>query len=702
MQQTAQRLFPLLGSLLLVSSCGDDDSSPGGPGPTGGMGGVSQGGSAGATSGLSGASGLGGSGGSSSLPDAGGCPDDTLSVYQDLDGDGRHGAEQVICAGASPPDGFDETTVGPDADDSDARSWTESSLQNCRDEDGDGYFVDCDQPPLAAADCNDDAGFIRPGAIESLGGNFDCDPSTTLTVDDAHGVFIVPAGSDVDPCGTAADPCGTFAKAEALLLLEPATSERRFIFAAAGSYTEAAQLVLRHSAIGGFAVNGSSWTRPTFSSRPETADDLSVIVSATTDQERLEVSGDGLVLDGIGVDGPEFTGNCTGVNVIGPTLGEDAPPLTEPRGVLIVHGHIRHDCGLDSMNLTAVRAPQRLFLARTTVSLVDDITPEPANVQVLDLAPYFDPWLEELDISLAQRANNRYGLRVTAPVDNITVHLRKSRIHLAGAPAVGSAYGAHISSANVFADRLIVTDDNDTDTGALDWGVLLSGNGEDVLRADVLRSRIDVQQRAFGLEQGAQANVVQSLLDSKSSFAVDVGASSRLTLVHGLVRALGTSPVAMTLAADAGEVVVANTIFDVQAPDRAVVGISNAGAPLRLLHNVFFLDGDAVANECPVNVAGAACGGSFALNDCSTWTSCSQSTGNLAAGLSYEAGGSVGGAFEAWHLPAGSPCIDLGQAPHALLPSGVPWLRSDVDGDPRPSGAGWDVGLDERPAASAN
>jgi hypothetical protein len=272
---------------------------------------------------------------------------------------------------------------------------------------------------------------------------------------------------------------------------------------------------------------------------------------------------------------------------------------------------------------------------------------------------------------------------------------------MAGAPFGSASYGAHISQANVSADRLVVTDDNDTATGALHWGVLLSGNGEDAMRADVRSSRLDVQQRALSLEQ-VQAHVVQSMLDSKGDTALHVGAGSRLNLVHGLVRALGASPVAMTVAAGAGEVAVANTIFDVQVPDRPVVGISNADAPLRLLHNVFFLDGDAPASECPVNVAGAACGGGFALNDCSTWASCSQSTGNLAAALSYEAGGAAGGAFEPWHLPAGSPCIDLGQAPHALLPAGAPWLRSDVDGDPRPSGAGWDVGLDERPAASAN
>lgn len=695
MQQTAKRISPLVGALLLASSCGDD-REPGLARFGGGTGGVSQGqgGSTGAAAGpgLSGAGGLGGGG---MQPDAGGCAAGELRVYRDLDGDGRHGAEQVICFGQAPPDGFDETTVGPDAADDDARSWTQGSLQNCRDEDGDGYFVDCDQPPLAAADCNDDAGFIRPGAIESLGVDFDCDPSTTIAVDDAHGVFIAPGGSDAEPCGTAADPCGTFARAEALLLAEPANGERRFIFAATGSYVEPTQLVLRHSAIGGFTAAGAVWTRPVFSARPETAAALSVISSATTGQARVEVTGDGLVLDGIGVDGPEYTGNCTALRVSGPTPGGGAPPLADSRGVLIVNAHVRHDCGPDSSNLTALQALHRLFLARTTLQIADDVTPPPASVHVLDLAPSFDPWLEELELSLTQAADNRYGLRVVPDADGITVHLRRSRIHVAGAAYGSASYGAHISAASLAADRLVLTDDNDTATGALHWGLLLTGDGQNALRADVLRSRIDVEQTALGLEQ-AQANVVQSFLDSKGAAAVNVASGSRLTVVHGLVRALGVSPVAISIAAGAGEVAVANTIFDVQVPDRAVAGINNVDAPLRLLHNVFFLDGDAPANECPVDVAGAACGSGFVLNDCSTWSSCSQSTGNLAAALSYQAGGSSGGAFEAWHLPASSPCIDLGQAPHALLPPGVPWLRSDVDGDPRPSGAGWDVGLDER------
>src|SRR5688572_1583841 len=196
MQHTAKQILSIVGCLLLASSCGDDDASSRQPAVLAGAGGASAGqGGGNAGAGGPSAGGRGGVGGGALLPDAGHCLQGELTVYQDADGDGRHGAEQVICVEEAPPDGFDATTVGPDADDSDARSWTQASVGNCRDEDGDGYFVDCDLPPLAAADCNDDAGFIRPGAIELLGVNFDCDASTVVTVDDAHGVFLVPGGS---------------------------------------------------------------------------------------------------------------------------------------------------------------------------------------------------------------------------------------------------------------------------------------------------------------------------------------------------------------------------------------------------------------------------------------------------------------------------------------------------------------------------
>ena len=80
-------------------------------------------------------------------------------------------------------------------------------------------------------------------------------------------------------------------------------------------------------------------------------------------------------------------------------------------------------------------------------------------------------------------------------------------------------------------------------TGALHWGLLLTRSGQNAMRADVLRSRLDVQQTALGLEQ-AQANVVQSLLDSKGGAgSLSVASGSSAHVVHSVLRAVGTSPV---------------------------------------------------------------------------------------------------------------------------------------------------------------
>jgi Putative metal-binding motif len=71
------------------------------------------------------------------------------------------------------------------------------------------------------------------------------------------------------------------------------------------------------------------------------------------------------------------------------------------------------------------------------------------------------------------------------------------------------------------------------------------------------------------------------------------------------------------------------------------------------------------------------------LNNCAAWSGCLGAGGNI-----REVGGYVGGGD--YHLDAGSLMIDVGIDPSAYLT-----VATDIDGDARPFGAEYDIGMDE-------
>ncbi len=80
------------------------------------------------------------------------------------------------------------------------------------------------------------------------------------------------------------------------------------------------------------------------------------------------------------------------------------------------------------------------------------------------------------------------------------------------------------------------------------------------------------------------------------------------------------------------------------------------------------------------------------VNDC-TWFSCIDSSANISADPLF-----VDSANGDFHLQSGSPCIDTGINPTEYIEQS--FVEYDFEGDPRPYGAGWDIGPDEWQPAS--
>lgn len=623
-----------------------------------------------------------------------------MTVFGDADGDGHHGQTLSICSDAPIPTGFSADTQGQDSTDENPRLWS-GTVRSCHDADGDGHFVDCDGYP-EGEDCNDSAGFIRPGAIETVGTNFDCDSSTNISVDETQGIFVTSSGNDTAPCGTRADPCRSLGRADELLSAEPAGSQRRYIFVGAGLYAEDG-LTLRHSVIGGFSVSGVSgttWTR-SISARPENGDNLTQLINGADGGPRLLTQGDRLVFDGLSLTGGELStsGNCTSWSMQSPAPSQGSGTPAQTYGNLIIHSYVSQTCGDLAVSHAVLTGEHPVLVARSTLQLEGGAFPSPNTAHAVDLSPRADTWFEDTSLTVSQIAWNRYGIRFLAQTPGVTLHLRNVRIELQGSPLqYQNAFGVHAFDGHVRAEELVAVEQESPTIGS-GYGMLVSRTGGAPVRADVVRSSLRVRQTAFGID-GGDARIVQSYLHGSTGeiATVHVAAGSRLVLLNSVVESDAPIPVAVLADPGATELVAINSIFDVAREDRPVTGIRTTDTPVRLLNNAFSLSANTDPGECPVDVAGQACAG-FSVNDCGTWGSlCTESLANLVAPVTFVSGGSPGEPFEALHLPESSPCIDAGLALSGteLLPGGSRWLLADVDGDARPV-VGWDIGLDERP-----
>jgi hypothetical protein len=224
--------------------------------------------------------------------------------------------------------------------------------------------------------------------------------------------------------------------------------------------------------------------------------------------------------------------------------------------------------------------------------------------------------------------------------------------------------------------------------------------------------------RVAGVSRGTSANNVYAALDT----ALDLGnaavrtvglelAGGTLSSLHDVydggdaTRRFATSSEAVTVLATGGEAALVNVALVEGTADDATVGLRRTGGTVHLAHVAFVNAGesafDALVEVVPASGEPRRYGDPSDLDGCAAWTE-AEGCGALTAGVLaaddpyFRADEDLERRFYGLRDPG--PLVDAGRDPTDLpasLPGELGLTAVDYEGEPRPRGAGWDIGVDE-------
>jgi hypothetical protein len=260
-----------------------------------------------------------------------------------------------------------------------------------------------------------------------------------------------------------------------------------------------------------------------------------------------------------------------------------------------------------------------------------------------------------------------------------------------GAPLIVS-YGIRAENgARVYVvDSVLLGGDPATSAGR-SYGLRATGGVATLRNSEAFGGSGESDAYAFQADTLARTAIVQSVLHGGdaakvSSCTVFVGTGATNVLVHSYIHGgVGPGPTRAIIAFGPGaRVTTVNSILDAGTSGTLASSIfATQGGRAEVVHSIL----GGLTQDCFVEHDGGCVETLASLNACA-WSGCGGVTAalDLPPGLADPASGD-------FHLLAGSPAIDAGVDPGPWYRDGG--VRLDLDGQPRPQGGSWDIGLDE-------
>ncbi len=566
----------------------------------------------------------------------------------------------------------DQTDDDLDDDDLDDDTLINDDTLCFLDLDGDGYgqtdvsesfFGDC---PLRWAyrsdDCNDNDPLTRPeapelpddGIVQNCGG-------ADLLLSDDTGVFVAKTGNDDNP-GTMAEP-----KLTVVAGVAAAAAAGKAVFVAAGEYEE--DVVTSVSLYGGYEPAG--WTR-------DIGANVTTIVAVGEIGVEMQSIPGGLALQGFTIYGASRAGDSYGVyddskgdslvdNIIhgGSGTGESFGVYAGHDMTVLVNNIIDVGAGVEASYGVSGDVP---------LTLVDNEIAGGAGLYSFGV---------ECSLYDVRLMNNTIeggsGSEGSVAVDISKAILIGNSIH------GGSGNG----SRGVNIDMLgAILEGNEIDGGTGTTSMAVKNSGNTTMMNNTINGGAGVSSALGVFNAGAVLVAVNNFFDGGSgsdqgTCAVQ-NSSGTATLVNNIILGGAGTEFSAGFIVDQGTTVLVNNIIDGGwGSDSRAMSIQSIGSVTLVNNDLWGAQQDwlVAADTWEINDLSStnACG----------WPSCSTAADNISDDplLVDLAGGD-------FHLSDASPCRDTGINPVPVyIEAG--YVETDFEGDVRPYGNGWDIGMDE-------
>ncbi len=599
----------------------------------------------------------------------------------------------------------DDDTVDDDDDDDDDDDAT--GVPCYEDKDGDGYGnpdstqvfpEECDDGWVEDnTDCDDEHKDAHPDGIDLPDDEIDQDClNGDFEASDENGIFVASSGNDANP-GTMAEPKLTLQAG-----VDAANVKGKSVFVAGASYINGVSTLV--SMYGGYSESFALRDPETYLTMITGPNKMSMQVvnganavingftvnggQDATSSSCIWVSGSAILIKNI-FKGSTTSGATTGVDIRGVStiaklmdndiLGGSA--TGESRGVIIVNEatatleNNRIDGGIGTSGAWGVK------IQSGTVTLTDNEIFAGASDNCYGV---------QIEGGTATLTHNTIDGGTGSSTIGVHVPSGEATIEQNTISGGNKAKGAKEKAGESFGIRiyggLAAIDRNYIDGGASDYTYGVSAlYGQISLNANTISGGW-AGYNSSGVLIGEATTLVNNFIHSGSANQTCRSASISITSALLVNNTLVTGYCSKTIGLDLGNasVIAVNNIIHPGSANTQSVGLSLSGSLLSLINNDIWSAGI----DYILDSDGTLLTDINDVNGCTAWASnCGAAENNISSDPIF-----VDPALDDYHISPGA-CVDTGVDPTTWYSGDL--AGQDFEGDPRPSGAGWDMGMDE-------